>query len=88
MPMGVECYRLLLRDGVTRHWSVCLSVTFVYLLCCVLNIGKSITVNNLNINMQTLPVVSSVRDLGITVTSSFHGSPSVDVNDIVTRAHK
>ena len=54
--------------------------------CYALNIGTVVFNASLSINNSILPTASSVRDLGITVTSNL--SPSVHISDIVSRAHK
>ena len=51
-----------------------------------LNIGTVVLNASLSINNSILPIASSVRDLGITVTNNL--SPSVHISDIVSRAHK
>ena len=52
--------------------------------CYALSIGTVVFNASLSINNSILPIVPSVRDLGITVTSNL--SPSVHINDIVSRA--
>jgi len=54
--------------------------------CYALNIGTVVLNASLSINDSILPIASSVRDLGITVTNNL--SPSVHISDIVSRAHK
>jgi len=54
--------------------------------CYAFNIGTVVFHASLSINNSILPIASSVRDLGITVTNNL--SPSVHISDIVSRAHK
>jgi len=54
--------------------------------CYVLSVVKVLFSPTLSINDHTLPIVSTARDLGITVTSNL--SPSAHVCDMVSRAHK
>jgi len=54
--------------------------------CCVLNLGNASISSNLTTHNETLPTVPNTRDLGITITSNL--SPSLHINDIVSRAHK
>ena len=54
--------------------------------CCVLNLGKHACDVSVCINNCTVPVTETVRDLGITISRDL--SPSVHINDIVSRAHK
>jgi len=56
--------------------------------CYALNIGTVVFNASLSINNSILPTASSVRDLGITVTTCSNLSPSVHISDIVSRAHK
>jgi len=53
--------------------------------CGVLYIGKQVAPTTFAIDNFPLPVVTSYRDLGITITCEL--SPSPHINDIVTRAH-
>jgi len=54
--------------------------------CCILNVGRQECDVNVSINGAVIPVVDSTRDLGVLVTKDL--SPSIHVNDIVSRAHK
>jgi len=57
--------------------------------CCVLNLGNAGISANLTIHNETLPIVPNTRDLGIIITSSLSpNSPSLHINDIVSRGHK
>jgi len=62
------------------------SQLYSYDKCYVLNIGKENFSCNLYINNHVLPNVTSALDLGISITSNF--SPTMHINDIVSRAHK
>ena len=54
--------------------------------CCVLSVGKNVRDVTVRANGCVLPVVESMRDLGVTISRDL--SPSVHVNDVVSRAHK
>ena len=64
------------------EWHLSLSVN----KCCTLNIGRVICNTNLTINGSILPIVESVRDLGITVTRCL--SPSLHVSNIVAKPNQ
>jgi len=65
-----------------EYWQLSVSID----KCAVLQIGKHVAVTTLAINNIPLPVVTSYRDLGITITCEL--SPSPHINDIVTKAHR
>jgi len=52
----------------------------------MLNIGKITHNTSLIINCATLPVVESAHDLGVLVSHDL--SPSLDISNIVAKAHK
>ena len=54
--------------------------------CRVLHIGKHVAATTFAINNIPLPVITSDRDLGITITCELSSSPHI--NDIVTKAHR
>jgi len=54
--------------------------------CCVLNVGKSVCYVSISINDGVVPAVESARDLGVLITKSL--SPSVHINDVVSRANQ
>ena len=64
------------------EWQLSISVN----KCCVLHIGKITVMNQFHINDIPLPLVSSYRDLGITVSKDL--SPTVYINEIVPKAHQ
>ena len=64
------------------YWQVSVSVD----KCGVLHTGKHVAPTTLTINNIPLPVVTSYRDLGITITCELSSSPHI--NDIVTKAHR
>ena len=64
------------------EWQLSVSVS----KCCMLNIGRVTCNTNLTINGSVLPVVESVRDLGVTVTQCL--SPSLHVSNIVAKANQ
>ena len=64
------------------EWQLSISVN----KCCVLHIGKITVMNQFHINDIPLPLVSSYRDLGITVSKDL--SPTVYINEIVVKAHQ
>jgi len=64
------------------QWQLSLSID----KCCVLNIGKATATNQYYIRDISLPLVSSYRDLGITVTMDL--SPATYINEIVVKAHQ
>jgi len=53
--------------------------------CGVFHIGKQVAPTTFAINNFPLPVVTSYRDLDITITCELFPSPHI--NDIVTKAH-
>jgi len=63
------------------YWLLSVSVD----KCRVLHIGKQVAPTKFAINNFPLPVVTSYRDLGITITCEL--SPSPHINDNVTKAH-
>ena len=72
-------------DALVRRvteWQLSISVD----KCCVLNVGRVSCSTSLSIDGVVLPVVKSVRDLGVLVS---HGlSPSLhDISNIVAKAH-
>jgi len=52
----------------------------------LLHVGKHVAATTFAINNIPLPVVTSYRDLGITITCELSTSPHI--NDIVTKAHR
>ena len=54
--------------------------------CCVLHIGKVTVTNQFQFKDLPLPLVSSYRDLGITVSGDL--SPAAYINEIVAKAHQ
>jgi len=56
--------------------------------CCILNIGQQVVAHHITINNSVLPVplVPSVRDLGVVVCADL--STTAHVADIVAKAHK
>ena len=52
----------------------------------LLHIGKVTVTRQFHIKDNPLPVVSSYRDLGITITKDL--SPTTYINEIVTKAHQ
>lgn len=64
------------------NWQLSVSVN----KCCVLNVGKSGFKTDIYINGDCLPEGESVRDLGVFVAKDL--SPQVQVNNVVSRAHK
>ena len=64
------------------EWQLSISVN----KCSVLNVGRVTHITNLNIDGTALPVVSSVRDLGILVSHDL--SPTLHISSIVCNAHK
>jgi len=54
--------------------------------CCLLNTGRAICDTYLNINGSPLPVVESVRDLGVLVMQNL--SPSLHASNIVAKANQ
>ena len=48
--------------------------------------GKSVCDVNISINDGVVPVVESARDPGVLITKSL--SPSVHINDVVSRANQ
>ena len=54
--------------------------------CCVLQIGKNPMQTEICVNDSPLPVVTSCRDRGATISSDL--SSSLYINDIVRRAHQ
>jgi len=52
----------------------------------VLNVGKSVCDVSISINDGAVPVVESARDLGVLIAKSL--SPSVHINDVVSRANQ
>jgi len=63
-------------------WQLSVSVN----KCCILNIGKVICDTSIDINGVVLPLVHNTRNLGVVMTSDL--SPSLHVNEIVTKGHK
>jgi len=61
-----------------EYWQLSVSVD----KCGVLHIGKHVAATTFAINNIPLPVVTSYRDLGITITCEL--SPSPHIKDIVT----
>ena len=67
-------------------WADCWQLSVSVDKCGVLHIGKtSCSYHVRNINNFPLSVVTSYRDLGITITCEL--SPSPHINDVVTKAH-
>jgi len=64
------------------EWQLSISID----KCCVLHLGKATIVNQFHIKDIPLPLVSSYRDLGITVAKDL--SPTVYINEIVVKAHQ
>jgi len=64
------------------EWQLSISVN----KCSVLNVGRVTHSTNLNIDGTALPVVSSVRDLGILVSHDL--SPTLHISSFVCNAHK
>ena len=52
----------------------------------MLNVGKSVCDVSISINDGAVPVVESARDLGVLIAKSL--SPSVHINDVVSRANQ
>ena len=72
-------------DALTEwadEWQISVSIN----KCCLLNIGRAICDTNLNINGSPLPIVESVRDLGVLVTQNL--SPSLHVSNVVVKANE
>jgi len=72
-------------DALTEwadEWQISVSIN----KCCLLNIGRAICDTNLNINGSPLPIVESVRDLGVLVTQNL--SPSLHVSNVVAKANQ
>ena len=65
----------------TTEWQLSISVC----KCCILNVGKVIQTACLNINGVVLPVVTSARDLGVTVSHDL--SSALHISNIVPKAH-
>jgi len=65
-----------------KEWQLSISVN----KCCVLNVGKVTYDTYFSIDGIALPIVDSVRDLGVTVSRDL--SPSLHINNIVAKAHK
>ena len=64
------------------EWQLTVSIN----KCCVLNMGYMKYDTSISINGSLLPIVESVRDLGILVTHNL--SSSMHVCDIVAKAHR
>ena len=66
------------------EWQLSISVS----KCCILNVGKVTQTACFNINSVILPVVTSARDLGVTVSHDL--SPALLISNIVAiaKAHK
>jgi len=58
----------------------------IYIYCCLLHISKVTVTRQFHIKDSPLPVVSSYRDLGITITKDL--SPTTYINEIVAKAHQ
>ena len=54
--------------------------------CCVLNIGQQAHIPRLYLGNSELPVVPQTRDLGIVLCDDL--SPTLHINEIVSKAHK
>ena len=54
--------------------------------CCMMHIGKQKRDTTVHMSGDIVPVVESVRDLGVLISNDLQ--PSVHINDIVSRAHK
>jgi len=76
---------LLLIVTWPRDLDICWQLSVSVDKCGVLHIGKQVAPTTFAINNFPLPVVTSYRDLGITITCEL--SPSPHINDIVTKAH-
>ena len=68
-----------------KRWSVGL-ISISVSKCCILNVGKVTQTACFNINGGILPVVTSARDLGVTVSHDL--SPASHISNIVAKAHK
>ena len=68
-------------------WAAKWQLTIAVEKCCVLHIGRvSPSPIAYLIDNTCLPVVSSCRDLGVTITTDL--SPSLHISDIVAKAHR
>ena len=65
-----------------HEWQLSISVD----KCCILNIGQQVVAPHITINNSVLPLVPSVRDLGVVVCADL--STTAHVADIVAKAHK
>jgi len=54
--------------------------------CCVLCIGKTAGTSQFRVKDTPLPLVSSYRDFGVTITNDL--SPSIYINEIVAKVHQ
>ena len=64
-----------------HEWQLSISVDK-----CILNIGQQVVAPHITINNSVLPLVPSVRDLGVVVCADL--STTAHVADIVAKAHK
>jgi len=82
----LDVQRLQLAVDVLCQWATSWQLSISINKCCVLNVGKSVCDVSISINDGVVPVVESARDLGVQITKSL--SPSVHINDIVSRANQ
>jgi len=78
--------RLQLAVDVLCKWANSWQLSISVNKCYILNIGRQVCNVAVSINGAVIPAVESMRDLGVLVTKDL--SPSMHVNDVVSRAHK
>ena len=78
--------RLQLAVDVLCKWAKDWQLTISVSKCCMMHIGKQKRDTTVHMSGDIVPVVESVRDLGVLISNDLQ--PSVHVNDIVSRAHK
>ena len=83
---NLDVQRLQLAVDVLCQWATTWQLSISLNKCCVVNVGKSVCDVSININDGVVPVVESARDLGVLITKSL--SPSVHINDVVSRANQ
>jgi len=82
----LDVTRLQLAIDVLCKWAKDWQLTISVSKCCMLHIGEQKRDTTVHISGDIVPVVESVRDLGMLISNDLQ--PSVHVNDIVSRAHK
>ena len=84
--LDVTRLQVLLAIDVLCKWAKDWQLTISVSKCCMLHIGKQKRDTTVHISGDIVPVVDSVRDLGVLISNDLQ--PSVHVNNIVSRAHK